>query len=67
MICCVNLILFHRNNIGVSFSYQEKQELVLHPGCHTFLITKSCCSILNPRHWEKQRYVLSVHSYLCLV
>ena len=24
MICCVNLILFQRDNIGVSFSYQKK-------------------------------------------
>ena len=24
MICCVNLILFQRNNIGVSFGYQKK-------------------------------------------
>ena len=24
MICCINLILFQRDNIGVSFSYQKK-------------------------------------------
>ena len=34
-------ILFYGNNIVVYFSYQEKQETVLHPGCHTFLITMS--------------------------
>ena len=67
MICGINLILLQRDNIGGSFSYQKQQELVLHPGCHTFLITKSCCSILNPRHLKKQRSVLSAHSYLCLV
>ena len=67
MICCIKLILLQRNNINVSFSYQKQQELVLHPGCHTFLITKSYCSILKPRHLKKQSSVLSAHSYLCLV
>ena len=67
MICCVNLILFQRDNIGVSFSYQKKtgtgatswmpyildnKELLIHPESQT------------P---EKKRFVLSVHSYLCLV
>ena len=57
-----NLLLFQRNNIDVYSSYQEKQELVLHPGFHTFLITKSLCYIMDPDSWKNKdlcyQYVL---------
>ena len=57
MICCVNLILFYRNNIGVSFSYQKKTgtgatswmphildngELLIYPESQTLGKTKIC-------------------------
>ena len=57
MICYVNLILFHRNNISVSFSYQEKtgtgatswmphildnRELLIYPESQTPEKTKIC-------------------------